>query len=47
LCRGAPQLKAEGSLAQQAQVAAQIYKGYGRWKSIYSAITCWASIAAE
>jgi nucleoside phosphorylase len=42
-----PQIKAEGSLKQQAQVAAQIYKGFGRWSSICSAITCWASIAAE
>ncbi len=25
----------------------QIYKGFGRWSSVCSAITCWASIAAE
>jgi nucleoside phosphorylase len=42
-----PQIKAQGSLKQQAQIAAQIYKGFGRWSSICSAITCWASIAAE
>jgi nucleoside phosphorylase len=42
-----PQIKAEGSLSQQAQIAAQIYKGFGRWSSVCSAITCWASIAAE
>jgi hypothetical protein len=42
-----PQIKAQGSLKQQAQLAAQIYKGFGRWSSICSAITCWASIAAE
>ncbi|HKW52709.1 MAG TPA: hypothetical protein VJO12_03395 [Stellaceae bacterium] len=42
-----PQIKAEGTLRQQAQVAAQIYKGFGRWNSVCSAITCWASIAAE
>jgi purine-nucleoside phosphorylase len=42
-----PQIKAEGTLKQQAQIAAQIYKGYGRWSSICSAITCWASIVAE
>ena len=42
-----PQIKAEGTLKQQAQVAAQIYKGYGRWSSVCSAITCWASIVAE
>src|SRR5262249_39095495 len=42
-----PQIKAEGSLKQQAQIAAQIYKAFGRWSSVCSAITCWASIAAE
>ena len=42
-----PQIKAEGSLQQQAKIAAQIYKAFGRWSSICSAITCWASIAAE
>ena len=42
-----PQIKAQGSLREQAQIAAQIYKGFGRWSSICSAITCWASIAAE
>jgi len=42
-----PQIKAEGTLKQQAQVAAQIYKGFGRWSSVCSAITCWAAIAAE
>ena len=42
-----PQIKAEGTLRQQEQVAAQIYKGFGRWSTVCSAITCWASIAAE
>lgn len=42
-----PQIKAEGSLKQQAAVAAQIYKGFGRWSSVCSAIVCWALIAAE
>jgi len=42
-----PQIKAEGTLKEQAAVAATIYKGYGRWSSVCSAITCWASIAAE
>jgi len=43
-----PQIKANGlTLTQQAAIAAQIYKGYGRWSSICSAITCWASIVAE
>jgi hypothetical protein len=41
-----PQIKAEGTLKQQAKVAAQIYKGYGRWSSVCSAIVCWALIAA-
>ena len=42
-----PQINAEGTLKQQAAIAAQIYKGFGRWSSVCSAITCWASIAAE
>ena len=43
-----PQIKADGmTLSQQAQLAAQIYKGFGRWSSVCSAITCWALIAAE
>jgi hypothetical protein len=42
-----PQIKAEGTLKQQDQVAAQIYKGFGRWSSVCSAIVCWALIAAE
>ncbi len=40
-----PQIKAEGSLQDQAHVAAQIYKGFGRWSSVCSAIVCWALIA--
>jgi purine-nucleoside phosphorylase len=43
-----PQIDADGlTLKQQAAIAAQIYKGFGRWSSVCSAITCWASIAAE
>src|SRR5262249_32570394 len=42
-----PQIKAEGTLRDQAKVAAQIYKGFGRWSSVCSAIVCWALIAAE
>jgi nucleoside phosphorylase len=42
-----PQIKSEGTLQQQAKVAAQIYKGYGRWSTVCSAIVCWAAIAAE
>jgi hypothetical protein len=41
-----PQIKSEGTLKQQAQVAANIYKGFGRWSSVCSAIVCWAVIAA-
>src|SRR5215470_5693917 len=42
-----PQIKAEGTLEDQAKVAAQIYKGFGRWSTVCSAIVCWALIAAE
>jgi purine-nucleoside phosphorylase len=42
-----PQIKAEGTLKQQAMEAAQIYKAFGRWSSVCSAIVCWALIAAE
>ncbi len=43
-----PQIDATGlTLKQQAAIAAQIYKGFGRWSSVCSAIACWASIAAE
>jgi len=42
-----PQIKAKGlTLQQQAALAAQIYKGFGRWSSVCSAIVCWALIAA-
>jgi hypothetical protein len=41
-----PQIKAEGTRTDQARVAAQIYKGFGRWSSVCSAIVCWALIAA-
>jgi Phosphorylase superfamily len=37
-----PQIKAEGTLKDQANVAGQIYKGYGRWSSVCSALVCWA-----
>jgi hypothetical protein len=42
-----PQIKATGTLKEQATLAAQIYKGYGRWSSVCSAIVCWALMAAE
>jgi hypothetical protein len=41
-----PQIKAEGTIQEQANLAAQIYKGFGRWSSVCSAIVCWAIIAA-
>jgi hypothetical protein len=43
-----PQIKADGmTLKQQATLAAQIYKGFGRWSSVCSAFVRWALIAAE
>ena len=42
-----PQIKAEGTLAEQSNLAAQIYKGFGRWSTVCSAIVCWALVAAE
>src|SRR5262245_27006551 len=39
-----PQIKAQGTIKEQAHVAAQIYKGFGRWSSACSAIVCWALI---
>ena len=42
-----PQIKAEGTLTQQDAMAAHIYKAFGRWSSVCSAIVCWALIAAE
>jgi nucleoside phosphorylase len=43
-----PQISSVGTtLEQQANMAAQIYKGFGRWSTVCSAITCWALIAAE
>ena len=43
-----PQIKADGlTMKQEAALAAQIYKGFGRWSSVCSAIVCWALIAAE
>ena len=42
-----PQIKADGlTLKEQAEIAAQIYRGFARWSSVCSAITCWASIVA-
>ena len=41
-----PQIQATGTLKDQAAVAAHIYKAFGRWSSVCSAIVCWALIAA-
>lgn len=41
-----PQIKAEGTLKEQAHTAALIYKAYGRWSTVCSSIVCWALIAA-
>jgi hypothetical protein len=41
-----PEIAAEGTLKQQAQAAATIYKAYGRWSSVCSAVVCWAAVAA-
>lgn len=41
-----PQINEPGkSLKDQAHDAAAIYKGFGRWSTVCSAITCWALIA--
>jgi nucleoside phosphorylase len=41
-----PQIDSTGlTLKQQAALAADIYKGYGRWSSVCSSIVCWALAA--
>jgi hypothetical protein len=40
-----PQIKAEGTRQQQAALAAHIYKAFGRWSSVCSAIVCWGLIS--
>jgi hypothetical protein len=43
-----PQIKADGSsISDQAKRAAAIYKAFGRWSSVCSAIVCWALITAD
>ena len=42
-----PQIKAEGTLTRAGEAGGEIYKGFGRWSSVCSAIVCWALIAAE
>ena len=39
-----PQIQAEGTLQQQAAVAAHIYKAFGRWSTICCAIVCCAMV---
>jgi nucleoside phosphorylase len=42
-----PQIDSTGiTLEQQTELAGTIYKGYGLWSSICSAIVCWAIVAA-
>jgi len=42
-----PEINAAGMrLQQQAALAANIYKAFGRWSSVCSAIVCWALLAA-
>jgi hypothetical protein len=41
-----PQIAAEGTIKQQGDEASTIYKAYGRWSSVCSAIVCWATVAA-
>ncbi len=43
-----PEIKSDGlTTKQQIEIAAQIYKGFGRWSTVCSAIACWAAIVAE
>ena len=42
-----PQISSDGAtLAQQKNLAGDIYKAYGRWSSVCSAIVCWSIVAA-
>ena len=41
-----PEIKAEGDIEKEGKIAAAIYKAYGRWSSVCSAIVCWALVAA-
>jgi nucleoside phosphorylase len=41
-----PEIKSDGlSIRDQAKFAADIYKAFGRWSSVCSAIVCWAIVA--
>jgi len=41
-----PQMKSQGTVTEQAKAAADIYKTFGRWSTVCSAITCVAIIAS-
>jgi nucleoside phosphorylase len=42
-----PEIKSDGlSEEQQRNLAGDIYKAYGKWSTVCSAITCWALVAA-
>jgi hypothetical protein len=42
-----PEIDSTGeTLQQQATMAGDIYKTFGRWSTVCSAIVCWAIIAA-
>ncbi len=42
-----PQIDSKGlSLEQQTTLAGDIYKGYGRWSTVCSAIVCWSIVAS-
>jgi hypothetical protein len=42
-----PQIKAEAGMTinQEGDIADKIYKAFGRWSSVCSAIVCWAAVA--
>jgi nucleoside phosphorylase len=41
-----PEIASDGqTIRQQAKVAADIYKAYGRWSSVCSSIVCWSIVA--
>jgi hypothetical protein len=41
-----PQIDSKGlTLAEQTKLAADIYKGYGRWSTVCSSLVCWAIVA--
>jgi len=42
-----PQIKDERTIDNEAIIAAHIYKAFGRWSSVCSAIVCWALITAQ